>query len=98
MDPDARLVGWQQHDAHVHVDGEGQHEAAVVVGVLADEVDTPRRAHDHVLGLAAGCRGEDGGESAGQVGARKGVRFGHALDGRRRLVLSHGLLVGWATL
>ena len=34
-------------EPHVTVDGGGQHKAVVVVGVLSDQVDAPRRAHHH---------------------------------------------------
>ena len=93
-DADARLVGRQQRDAHVHVDGEGQHEAAVVVGVLADEVDAPRSAHDHDLVLAAGGLRDRRQRGARRAGRRRGWLVWSRPDGRRRLALSHGLLVG----
>src|SRR5262249_20696273 len=45
------------------VDGHGQDEAVVVVGVLADHVDTPGRAHD-VGGGGPEPLGEAGPDSA----------------------------------
>lgn len=56
------------------IDREGKHKALVVVGVLADEVDTPRRGPDAVSGTAElGFEGGGGGGNGIGSGVR-GVR------------------------
>ena len=44
---DARIDAAAQRDRDLAVDGHRQHEAVVVVGVLADQVDATRRANQH---------------------------------------------------
>ena len=46
MHEDAIVLAGPQGDAGGAVDGQGEDEAIVVVGVFADEVDASRRAHD----------------------------------------------------
>ena len=58
---DPAIVGRQVGDADLEVDGGRQHEALVVVGVLADEVDPARGADDDGPRLAA--RRADGSAS-----------------------------------
>ncbi len=41
------------HHLDVPIDGRGQHEAVVVVGVLADQIDPPRRPRHHRAGRVA---------------------------------------------
>ena len=46
MDHDAAIRPRPEGDPGGAIDGHRQHEAVVVVGVLADQIDPPRRPHD----------------------------------------------------
>src|SRR5439155_23268251 len=54
MSADRAVRAGAPGEPHVAVDGGGQDKAVVVVGVLADQVDAPRRAH-HDFGRRAEC-------------------------------------------
>src|SRR5205823_9530045 len=54
MSADRAVRAGAPGEPHVAVDGGGQDKAVVVVGMLADQVDAPRRAH-HDFGRRAEC-------------------------------------------
>ncbi len=83
-DADAWLGRRQQRDADVHIDGEREDEAAVVVGVLTDEVDPPRRPGDDDLRAALGQRRVERDEPVDERAVGEVACGGHASDGRAR--------------
>jgi hypothetical protein len=59
-------------------EGDRQAQAAVVVGVLADQVDPPGRATDD-RGRASGAGGEAVDHAVAEVGGAAGVEEGHGV-------------------